>query len=92
MGPKLKIDLSLLGITWAFVLPCLFGICSELDKAGQLAALGGFASKMGLASGPMVAALMLTDDNYQRVIYLAAIVLVVAAVLVYMPARLLDKN
>jgi hypothetical protein len=29
-----------------------------LNKAGQLAALGGIASKMGLASGPMVAAFM----------------------------------
>lgn len=81
-----------IGITWAFVLPYMFGICSELDKAGQLAALGGFASKMGLASGPMVAALMLTDDNYQRVIYFAAIALIVAAAVVYMPARLLDKS
>ncbi|KXI27867.1 MFS transporter, partial [Paraglaciecola hydrolytica] len=36
-----------IGITWAFALPYMFGICSELDKAGQLAALGGFASKMG---------------------------------------------
>jgi len=81
-----------IGITWAFVLPYMFGICSELDKAGQLAALGGFASKMGLASGPMVAALMLTDDNYQAVIYVAAIALIVAAAVVYMPARLLDKS
>lgn len=34
-----------IGICWAFVLPYLFGICSELDKGGQYAALGGFASK-----------------------------------------------
>lgn len=82
----------LIGVTWAFVLPYLFGICSELDKAGQLAALGGFASKMGLASGPMVAALMLTDDNYQLLIYVAAVVLVIAAAVAYLPARLLDKD
>ncbi|WJG10105.1 MFS transporter [Aliiglaciecola sp. LCG003] len=82
----------IIGITWAFVLPYMFGICSELDKAGQLAALGGFASKMGLASGPMVAAFMLTEDDYQLVIYAAAGVLIVAAAMVYMPARLLDKS
>lgn len=81
----------LIGVTWAFVLPYLFGICSELDKAGQLAALGGFASKMGLASGPMVAALFLTNDNYELVIYLAAFALVVATLLAYLPAKLLDK-
>jgi predicted MFS family arabinose efflux permease len=81
----------LIGVTWAFVLPYLFGICSELDKAGQLAALGGFASKMGLASGPMVAALFLTNDNYELVIYIAAFALVVATFLAYLPAKLLDK-
>jgi predicted MFS family arabinose efflux permease len=81
----------IIGITWAFALPYMFGICSELDKAGQLAALGGFASKMGLATGPMTAALLLGDDNYQRLIYIAAAVLVLCAVVVYKPASLLDK-
>jgi predicted MFS family arabinose efflux permease len=81
-----------IGVTWAFVLPYLFGICSELDKAGQLAALGGFASKMGLASGPMVAALFLTNDNYEFIINLAAFALVIATILAYFPAKLLDKD
>lgn len=81
----------IIGITWAFALPYMFGICSELDKAGQLAALGGFASKMGLATGPMTAALLLGEDNYQRLIYIAAGVLVLCAIVVYKPASLLDK-
>jgi predicted MFS family arabinose efflux permease len=53
----------IIGVTWAFALPYMFGICSELDKAGQLAALGGFASKVGLATGPMVGALILTGEQ-----------------------------
>ena len=81
-----------IGITWAFALPYMFGICSELDKAGQLAALGGFASKMGLASGPMLFAFLLGDDNYQLIIYIAALLLVMCAVVVFKPARLLDKE
>lgn len=82
----------IIGVTWAFVLPYLFGICSELDKAGQMAALGGFASKMGLASGPMVGALMLTQDNYGQVIDIAVIGLVLCAFVVIKPARLLDNS
>ena len=46
---------------------------------------------MGLASGPMVAALFLTNDNYEIVIYIAAVALVVATFLAYFPAKLLDK-
>jgi len=82
----------IIGITWAFVLPYLFGICSELDKTGQLAAAGGFASKMGLATGPMVGALLLGGDNYGIVIDVAAIALVGAAIVVFKPSRLLDKK
>ncbi len=82
----------IIGITWAYVLPYAFGICSELDQAGQMAAMGGFASKMGLASGPMVGALMLGDDNYGLLINMGAIALVVSAVCVFMPARFLDNK
>ncbi|MDT0602268.1 MFS transporter [Thalassotalea castellviae] len=81
-----------IGITWAFVLPYLFGICSELDKSGQMAALGGVASKMGLASGPMIAALVLHDENYQQVIDIAVIGLVLCAIVVIKPALSLDKK
>ncbi|NRB22639.1 MAG: MFS transporter [Shewanella sp.] len=81
-----------IGITWAFVLPYLFGICSELDSAGQMAALGGFASKMGLATGPMVAAFLLGEDNYTLVIDIAVITLIICAFVIIYPARLLDKQ
>lgn len=69
-----------------------FGICSALDQAGQMAVLGGFASKMGLASGPLAAALMLTGDNYEQVINIAVIGLVISAIVVLKPALLLDKG
>jgi predicted MFS family arabinose efflux permease len=82
----------IIGITWAFVLPYLFGMCAEFDKAGQYAAMGGFASKMGLASGPMVVALVIADENYSGVINLAAVALIACAIVVFKPARLLDKG
>jgi hypothetical protein len=68
----------------------MFGMCSQLDKAGQLAAMGGFSSKMGLATGPMVAAIVLGEDNYGSIINIAALMLVFCAVIVFKPARLLD--
>ena len=81
----------IIGVTWAFALPYMFGICSELDKAGQLAALGGFASKLGLASGPMVGALILTNEQYNTVINVAVFGLVLSAICILKPAKLLDK-
>jgi predicted MFS family arabinose efflux permease len=82
----------IIGVTWAFALPYMFGICSELDKAGQLAAMGGFASKMGLASGPMVGALLLTSDQYGSVINAAVFALVICSLVVLIPAKLLDSK
>jgi predicted MFS family arabinose efflux permease len=82
----------IIGITWAFALPYMFGICSQLDKAGQLAAMGGFASKAGLATGPMVAAMMLGEDNYDLIINIAAITLLICTVVVLKPSRLLDRS
>ncbi|GAB3011041.1 MFS transporter [Bowmanella dokdonensis] len=82
----------LVGVTWAFSIAYLLGICAEFDKAGRMAALGGFASKTGLASGPFVAALLLTDQGYGPLINLAALALVLSLLICLFPARLLDKQ
>ena len=82
----------IIGITWAYVLPYVFGICSELDKAGQMAAMGGFASKMSLASGPMIGAFLLGEDNYSLLINIATLALIVCAAVVFAPAQFLDKK
>ncbi len=79
------------GITWAFVIPYLFGMCAEFDKAGQMAAMGGFASKMGLASGPLVAALVVGDGHYERMLFVAAIALVACIAVVLKPSLMLDR-
>ena len=80
------------GITWAFVIPYLLGMAAEFDRAGQMAALGGFASKMGLASGPAVAAILLGDSNYPLIINIGAVVLLLSLLLMLVPAVLLDRE
>ena len=78
------------GVTWAFGIPYLLGMCAEFDATGQMAALGGFASKMGLASGPMLAALVVGESNYGLVINLGTAILLLCLVAALMPSRLLD--
>ena len=80
------------GITWAFVISYLLGMCADFDQTGQTAALGGFASKMGLASGPFIAALVVGQDNYALLINLAVIGLVICIVVFVAPAALLDRK
>ncbi len=82
----------LIGITWGFTISYLLGLASRFDATGQMAALGGFASKMGLASGPAVTALLLGKDNYELVIMLATVVILVSVITVWMPSRLQDRK
>lgn len=80
------------GICWAFVISYLLGMCSEFDSTGQMAAMGGFASKMGLASGPAVAALVVGDSNYSLLINMSVVALILCLVVMIIPARVLDRR
>jgi hypothetical protein len=80
------------GICWAFVISYLLGMCSEFDTTGQMAAMGGFASKMGLASGPAVAALVVGDNNYSLLINMSVVALILCLVVMIIPARVLDRR
>jgi len=83
---------SLIGITWAYTIAYLLGLMSRFDTSGQMAALGGFASKMGLASGPAVAALLLGEDNYPLIIGVAVAALVLSMLAIMFPARVQDRS
>jgi MFS transporter, DHA1 family, inner membrane transport protein len=79
------------GITWAFVIPHLLGMCARCDLTGRAAAMGGFASKLGLATGPLVGALLLGSDRYDALIDVATVGIIVCAVTALIPAARLDR-
>jgi predicted MFS family arabinose efflux permease len=79
------------GITWAFVVPYLFGMCAEYDRAGRWAAVGGFASKLGLASGPLGGALLLGDGNYEQLVLAAMALLTLSTAAALSPTIALDR-
>jgi predicted MFS family arabinose efflux permease len=79
------------GITWAFVIPHLLGMCARCDRTGRAAAMGGFASKLGLATGPLVGALLLGSDRYGMLIDVATVGIIICAVVSLIPASRLDR-
>ncbi len=81
-----------IGVTWAFTIPYLLGLASRFDDHGQMAALGGFASKMGLASGPAVFAVMLGEDQYALIIWASVVALLFCAAAALVPARGQDRS
>ena len=79
------------GIAWNFVISHLLGMCARFDTAGQTAVWSGFASKMGLASGPMLASFMLGAGNYSLLIATALVLLTGATLSSAIPAWALDR-
>ncbi|MBZ5654823.1 MAG: MFS transporter [Acidobacteriia bacterium] len=80
------------GITWNFVISHLLGMCARFDQTGQTAVWAGFASKMGLASGPMLFSFMVGTGNYSALIAMALALLTVATVASAIPAWVLDRD
>ena len=80
------------GILWNFVISHLLGMCARFDRTGQTAVWGGFASKMGLASGPMLASFVVGSGNYSALILAALVLLVLAVFSSAVPAWVLDRE
>ena len=80
------------GITWNFVISHLLGMCARFDQTGQTAVWGGFASKMGLASGPMLFSFIVGTGNYSALIAMAMVLLAFATFASAIPAWVLDHG
>jgi predicted MFS family arabinose efflux permease len=80
------------GITWNFVIAYLLGMCARFDQSGQTVVWGGFASKMGLASGPMLGSFLLGENHYATLIWMALSLLIVATIASAIPAWILDRG
>jgi hypothetical protein len=79
-------------MVWAFAVPYIFGMCAQLDHNGQLTVLGGFCSKMGLATGPLLAGRLLVHDDYGLLINATVAALIVCTAVVLPTARRLDRR
>lgn len=77
------------GMTWAFCVPYFLTIASRFDTAGQMGAFGGFASKSGLACGPLLAGYFISGGGtYTQLVLIATAVLVLCLPAVVAAARL----
>lgn len=79
-------------ITWSFVISYLLGMSAEFDRTGRTAAMAGFASKMGLASGPFFGGMLIGESAYDLLINASVLLLFVSTVAMLAPAALLDRE
>lgn len=80
------------GIAWGFSIPYILGLCSTFDSHGQMAALAGFVSKMGLATGPLIGSLFIIDYGIELIINIAVFSLVVAMIASWLSSKATEAN
>lgn len=83
---------AVVAITWAMVIAYLLGMCAQLRSDGRIAVIGGFVSKLGLASGPAAFAWFVQGDNYSPLIDVSVVALVVCGVACLAPTKWLDRR
>lgn len=77
------------GMTWAFCVPYFLTMAAKFDAAGQMGAFGGFASKMGLACGPLIAGYFISSGgSYTQLIVITCGMLAVCLAALPAAARL----
>jgi predicted MFS family arabinose efflux permease len=81
-----------MAITWNFTLSHLFGMCARFDQTGRSAVWGSFASKTGMASGPMLFSFIVGVGNYSALIAMALVLLAFAILAAAIPAWVLDRD
>jgi len=80
------------GVCFSIAIPYLLGMGSEMDNTGQIAAVGSFINSLGLASGPAIAANLVTGDHYERVLVFSCVALLASAIVGMPAARMLDQR
>lgn len=81
------------GITWGMVIAYLLGMAAQFDGAGRTAAAAGFMSKIGLASGPLIAGQLIAGEgSWPLLINVALAVFVISVLAMLPPAARLDKD
>ncbi len=79
-------------IAWMFVIPYLLGLCATFDRSGRTATIAGLFSKLGLATGPLVASLLVGRGSYAGLVDFAVTALLVSATGALAVAREIDRS
>ena len=83
---------AIINFAWSFVIAYLLGLTAHFDASGQLTALAGTASKFGLATGPLIATMLIANGTYGPMLFAATIGYTMALVVAIVPARHADRT
>lgn len=76
------IAISLMQFAWSFMTPYLLGILTHVDSSGRVIAFATVMQLGGLAAGPFLAALLLSDEGYSSILWLGGIMTTMSLILI----------
>lgn len=84
--------MALLFLAWPAVQSYLLAVTAELDPSGRLATLATVVSSVGLASGPLLASTLLSNDDFSTMLNTCAALFVLSYVLLLKPIQAQQKT
>ena len=82
------------GFTFFFTITVVYmlALFSVLDSSGRFATIGSFINTLGLASGPLIAATLLSVGyNYVNLAWIGALGMMISCVVVLAPGRYVER-
>ncbi|OKY27180.1 MFS transporter [Thalassotalea sp. PP2-459] len=86
------IALALLFFSWPALLAYLLAMTAQFDNSGRLAAMSAVASSLGIASGPMLASMLVEKNDFNTMLYTCVLLFVISGILLYKTASKADKT
>ncbi|MBQ4837810.1 MULTISPECIES: MFS transporter [Pseudoalteromonas] len=81
------VALALVFFTWPAVQSYLFASAADLDPSGRLSTIASLIASVGMASGPLLAALLIEPGNYTSMLYTCSALFALSTVVLLIPLK-----
>ncbi|GLQ31353.1 MFS transporter [Litoribrevibacter albus] len=86
------IAMSLLFFSWPAIQSYLLAVTAEQDPSGKLSTVAAVVSSIGLASGPLIASGLLSEESFSLMLYVCAAIFVLSFFLLFKPVQAQEKE
>lgn len=79
--------MALLFVAWPAVQSYLLAVTAELDRSGRLSTIATLVASVGLATGPLLASMLLLQNDFSTMLYSCAALFGLSVLLLYKPVQ-----
>ncbi|MBU1437065.1 MAG: MFS transporter [Gammaproteobacteria bacterium] len=83
--------MALLFFSWPAVQSYLLAVTAEIDNSGRLSTIATLVSSVGLATGPLLASVLLENNDFSKMLYSCAVIFGLSYLLLRKPVQAQEK-